>query len=355
MIVSDCTFTTSGVFKHTLLLAVTFDGNNKLVVLAFAAVDIENEENWVWFLQKLINDFPGIAIFMADAEKGITSQAFQDALASISALSSRCARHLAGNCRDNIQVKLSKDQEQFIITKIAKARTEVMYNERLEELTTLNEQAAAWVDERKDEFVAFRFLQREKPRFGKVTSNGVENINSAILDIREQPIASMTAQLVARTIKQQCEAKSTAEKWCALRQSRTDYGEAMHAHTLAIARTRMVTVEYRAGPVVKGSVSHTIRGDPLHEVQVAVNTDTFTITCPCAWWEEMGSPCFHGMALITEARLIPDDMGWYHQRYHAATSLRMYSASVPNFGIMGRLVVREMIPPEWKRTAGHQG
>jgi hypothetical protein len=128
------------------------------LVLAFAAVDIENEDNWVWFLQQIIKGFPGIAIFMADAEKGITSHAFQDNLASISALSSRCARHLARNYRDNIRVKLTKEQEKFIITKIAKARTEDMCNAGLQELTMQNEEAAAWLNERKDEFVTFRFL-----------------------------------------------------------------------------------------------------------------------------------------------------------------------------------------------------
>jgi hypothetical protein len=68
----------------------------QLVILGVAAIDIENEDNWVWFLQELWKDFPGIDVFMADAEKGITSYAFQNNLASISALSSCCARHLAG-------------------------------------------------------------------------------------------------------------------------------------------------------------------------------------------------------------------------------------------------------------------
>ena len=47
LVVSDGTFTLDGQFKHTLFLAVTFDGNNELVVLAFAVADVENGENWM--------------------------------------------------------------------------------------------------------------------------------------------------------------------------------------------------------------------------------------------------------------------------------------------------------------------
>ena len=43
----DGTHTKCSSFKHILLLAVTFDGNNQLVLLAFAVVDVENSDNWV--------------------------------------------------------------------------------------------------------------------------------------------------------------------------------------------------------------------------------------------------------------------------------------------------------------------
>jgi hypothetical protein len=34
-----------------MLYAVTHDANNKLLLLAFAHVPIENEDNWSWFLR----------------------------------------------------------------------------------------------------------------------------------------------------------------------------------------------------------------------------------------------------------------------------------------------------------------
>ena len=44
--------------KHTLLYAVSYDGDNELVHLAYGVCDVENTENWEWFISKLIDDFP---------------------------------------------------------------------------------------------------------------------------------------------------------------------------------------------------------------------------------------------------------------------------------------------------------
>ena len=64
MIICDGTHTKSTGFKHVILLAVTFDGNNQVQVLAFAVVDSENGPNWVWFKERLEEDFPGVNVWM---------------------------------------------------------------------------------------------------------------------------------------------------------------------------------------------------------------------------------------------------------------------------------------------------
>jgi hypothetical protein len=78
--VADGTFTRVSYIKQTLLLAVTYDGNNQFFVVAFALTDIENGDNWLWFMQKLLADFPGIEVFIADYNKGIEANEFQQAL-----------------------------------------------------------------------------------------------------------------------------------------------------------------------------------------------------------------------------------------------------------------------------------
>jgi hypothetical protein len=49
-------------FKHTILLATTFDGNNKIIILAYAIVDIEDSSNLVWFKENIEEDFPGCTV-----------------------------------------------------------------------------------------------------------------------------------------------------------------------------------------------------------------------------------------------------------------------------------------------------
>jgi len=45
-------------FKHTLLLAVGRNRNNKSWILAFAIVESENNKSWAWFLERLVKYMP---------------------------------------------------------------------------------------------------------------------------------------------------------------------------------------------------------------------------------------------------------------------------------------------------------
>ena len=38
-------------YQGTLLIAISYDANNKLVPLAFALVEKENNDSWGWFLR----------------------------------------------------------------------------------------------------------------------------------------------------------------------------------------------------------------------------------------------------------------------------------------------------------------
>ncbi|KAK7305535.1 hypothetical protein VNO77_43441 [Canavalia gladiata] len=45
-----------GYYGGILLSAVGQDSNNHIWVIAYAVVDVENKENWTWFLDLLHND-----------------------------------------------------------------------------------------------------------------------------------------------------------------------------------------------------------------------------------------------------------------------------------------------------------
>lgn len=53
-------------FKGILLLAAVKDANNSNLTLCFAIVDVENRENWEWFLNLLYQNYPGIQVVMGN-------------------------------------------------------------------------------------------------------------------------------------------------------------------------------------------------------------------------------------------------------------------------------------------------
>ena len=186
----DGTFTKLNDFKHTIMLAVTYDANNNLVVLAMGICDVENEPNWVWFQEHLQRDFEGFTLIMSDADKGITSEGFSQSLSQYDedAVTSRCVRHLSENLREAFPYQLNETHKLMILS-LAKSRTEEVYQERLGKIAAIHHEWGEWLDARKEQFVTKFFLDKGIPRWGKVTSNGVENMNSSFLGIRERPIS----------------------------------------------------------------------------------------------------------------------------------------------------------------------
>jgi len=78
-------------YKGTLFAATACDGDNGLFALAYCVCDIENKDNWNWFisgLRKMLYEVPELyaplhqLVFITDADKGLGStieQYFSDA------------------------------------------------------------------------------------------------------------------------------------------------------------------------------------------------------------------------------------------------------------------------------------
>jgi MULE transposase domain len=159
LIVCDGTHTRNNCFKQILLIATAYDGNNNLFLLAFAVVEAENADNWVWFKEQLELDFPDITVWMSDADKGIRSNAFSLSMSQSthSFVLSRCARHLAENCQENCKGTMNETHKALII-KLGKSMTVDVYTRRLEEVRDINKDWAQYLDSHKHEFVAAFFL-----------------------------------------------------------------------------------------------------------------------------------------------------------------------------------------------------
>lgn len=190
VITIDGTFTTSHVFNHVILLAVTYDRNNQMLLLAYAICNVENESNWTWFGEQLARDFEGATAFLADFDKEIQSNAFQSIVNDLGAKFVRCVRHMLGNARDHGVKHRIPESVATAVHTLAKCRTEQAYKTCLHSLCGLDEEMAAWFHDRKEQFATYIFLQYGKARYGKLLNNAAKQMNSAIEDLWQQPILS---------------------------------------------------------------------------------------------------------------------------------------------------------------------
>ena len=352
MIVIDGTHTKLTDFRHIILLAVTFDANNQIVILSFAVVDVENKDNWIWFHDKLRNDFPGFDCLMSDADKGITSADFQLSQEEAEAVTSRCARHLAENCREACKYTMNNNHKQLIL-QLAKARTEEAYLDTLQKIRNIHREWADWLHERRHEFATYIFLQDHIQRWGKVTSNAVENINSSLLDVRNLPILYLIIGIIEKT-----QAKYVSGHRKAVELRRKNIAVSEHAWNyyrklVKGAATRKVFITQERDTFVCGKVSrsNSTSGYPRY-IEVTVDPEAKESHCGCMFYQEEGLCCEHIIALMQKSGREVRDKWWFAQRYHSYTYLQSYSADVPTIAFDKLEADIFFTPPEYKKPAG---
>ena len=334
MIVMDGTHTKLDDFKHIILIAVTYDANNEIVILAFAVVDVENKDNWIWFHDRLTTDFPGFNVIMCDADKGITSHDFQLSQEEVEALTSRCARHLAENCRESCKYTMNSSHKNMILS-LAKCRTEEVYLECLDRIRSVHHEWADWLDERKHEFAAYLFLKKHVQRWGKVTSNAVENINSSLLDIRNLPILYLLLGTIEKIQGKYLAGYRKSAELIANKKLISDYAYNCYRKLTVEAIRRKVFITLDKEDVIHGKVSS---GDPNSAipkfVEVRVMLSEWEFHCPCMQFEEVGIPCVHVIALIRAKGKTLESQWWFSERYHTSTYHNSYGAEVPPIALL---------------------
>jgi zinc finger SWIM domain-containing protein 3 len=160
-----------------LMSACAHDGLGKIVPLAIAISEVENESNWVYFflnLRAAIDMTAGVTI-MHDREKGLLSAqicALPDTHESI------CVFHLEKNVN-----ALFKSKFGGKIWEAAKATTEIQFKETMRKIHAMNPEAANYLLDADPNRWATAYFP--VPRFGCVTSNSAESLNSWMESLRE--------------------------------------------------------------------------------------------------------------------------------------------------------------------------
>ena len=185
------------------------------------------------------------------------------------------------NCRENNTGKMNDDDKALIMA-LAKARTEEAYEQRLEAIDAVNEDWAQWLDERKTQFSTVYFLSQGIRRWGKVTSNGVENVNSALTAERGMSIMHMMQGIVDYQRNKHIERKEQASKWILEGKQLTFCAEDQDEEISEKAQVRQVENIQNKHPIYKANVAVGRNSTwNVSFLEVVVNVRAFTSKCPC--------------------------------------------------------------------------
>ncbi|OAY62940.1 hypothetical protein ACMD2_24061 [Ananas comosus] len=273
-----------GTFLHyyatgALLIVSCIDGNNCILLLAWAVVEGENHYSWHWFLDQLRDGVVGdrdvsransVLAIIFDRQKGLieaVSDVFPDEAHSY------CMYHLSTNLPH--APKNTPAWRRFWAA--ARAYTVAEFNEHMEKMKELNpEQYKYVVKLPRHRWATHCFLRR---RYLMLTSNYAETINSTIRHLKGLPITN----LVEKTQK-----------------ILESFREASRFYTLNPSTDVLFQV---------------IAPDSTEVV------DLSKMTCSCKRWDIDGIPCNHAMRAISFRLWDPYDFveDWFRTSTYRAT------------------------------------
>lgn len=354
-------------FQMSLMMAVTLDGNNEVIVLALALCDSDSELNWIWFLQNLMRDFNKVNVFLSSSEHVTDGNHIPNLLELMNAAPSRCIKSLIVSLEKSLSIELTP-KEKELIRQLAHSTSAQEYDRQIRTISQNDPDVAVYLDKRKQQFVSHWLLQssqdqqpqsfatNKRQRFGEIGSKASDLVHSRVQDIMDQPVASMTTSLLMKLSELNLQRKLRA-------QQRLENGHLLSAHAQEVYTTILQESQTCQVQVLgqDGNVWRAIVSQPMLHQQpqdgtnssfvVTVNTGTFQVECTCRYTEEMGIPCTHGTALLRNQNLILGaDAQWFHPRYHVTTLVQTYDCDPPDFSVFGKVAVDELIPPEHNAT-----
>ena len=159
------------------------NGDNQILPLAWAFVPTESGDNWSFFLSHFHCTFPSID----DAKITVISDQSKElepvlAVEFFNAIHAYCCYHLD----ENLMQFHSGDEVRNLFWKAVRAQSEIQFQEYLEAIQKLHKTAAEYLDQIPSQHWAKYAIPG--PRYGHLTSNIAESVNSSWLDIRNLPI-----------------------------------------------------------------------------------------------------------------------------------------------------------------------
>lgn len=270
-------------YLGTLLFATGFDGDGALFPLAFGVVDEENDENWMWFLSELHNllevnteNMPRLTI-LSDRQKGIVDGVEAN---FPTAFHGFCMRHLS----DSFRKEFNNTMLVNLLWEAAHALTVIEFEAKILEIEEISQDAAYWIRRIPPRLWATAYF--EGTRFGHLTANIVESLNTWILEASGLPIIQMMECIRRQLMTWFNERRETSMQWTSIL---VPSAERRVAEALERARTYQVL---RANEAEFEVISH--EGTNIVDIR--------NRCCLCRGWQLYGLPCAHAVAALLSCR-----------------------------------------------------
>ncbi|XP_068662976.1 uncharacterized protein [Aristolochia californica] len=268
-----------GKYLGALLCASAIDADDQLFPLAFAVVDVENDENWMWFLSELrkllgvnTENMPRLTI-LSDQQNGIV-EAVETHFPS--AFHGFCLRYVSENFRDEFKnTKLVN-----IFWNAVYALTTVEFEAKMAEMLKISQDVMQWFNRFPPHLWAIAYF--EGVRYGHFSLRVTELLYNWALENHELPIVQMMEHIRHQLTSWFNERRNTGMSWTS---------------TLVPSAEKVVLEAI--------SDSHCYQVLRANEVEFEiVSTERTNIVdirshhCSCRRWQLFGLPCAHAAAAL---------------------------------------------------------
>ncbi|GMI65818.1 hypothetical protein HRI_000251100 [Hibiscus trionum] len=321
-----------GRYTQILLLAIAQNDNRKCVPVAFAIVPKEDLESWTFFLQNL-RKYVLDHVIRRRRDEGVCviSDRGTSLLWAIENLGDYwkppyihhhfCLRHIAANY---LQKYKNRDERQMVLD-MGNSHYKQEVADLLEELRTRSKHGAEYLEKIPKE----KWLRSydEGKRYGHMTTNLAEAVNSSLKGVRQLPITSIVkttyyrlATLFATLGRQATEYMAGGHK------VHPDFRTKLHTQ-LGQSRQMQSTLFSREGHLFRvAEFSRRLEGIQ----QNAYVVDLRERTCESGIFQTFKYPCAHAIAACTNQRI--EYMHMVDPVYLLKTVLNVYEKEFPPIG-----------------------
>ncbi|XP_025634682.1 uncharacterized protein [Arachis hypogaea] len=305
-----------GKYGGTLLVAIAQDGNSNILPVAFALVEGENAESWSFFFSHLsehVTPQPGLLV-ISDRHNGIKAalEAPDGGWLPPAAYRAFCIRHVAANFALTFK---GKDARRLLVN-AAYAKTEVEFDYWFDILRSENPAMCEWAN--RIEYSLWTQHCDEGRRFGHMTTNISECVNSILKGVRNLPVCSLVKATYGRLAELFVRKGREAEAQMGTGQQFSQYLVKCIEANLRTARHFTVTVYDRDNSEYTVAETTPTGSFSLGTYRVSLGSKT----CDCGYFQALHFPCPHALACCAYSRLTSQP--YVHEVYRFSSVFGVY-------------------------------